>query len=73
MTPRQVQVVRLIAFGYTNRMIAPMLKISVKTVEKHRQACLNAVGRHGLVELCRYAIREGHVTFEEWLNHRTPS
>jgi DNA-binding NarL/FixJ family response regulator len=61
LTPRESQVVKLIAEGHSNRQIAAELVISEKTVERHRANILEKLGMHDRVELTRYAIRRGLV------------
>ena len=61
LTPRESQVVKLIAEGRSNREIAAELVISEKTVERHRANILEKLGMHDRVELTRYAIRRGLV------------
>ena len=59
LTPRETEVVKLIAEGHTNREIAETLVISEKTVERHRANILEKLGMRDRVELTRYAIRRG--------------
>jgi len=59
LTPREAEVVKLIAEAYTNQQIADALVISPKTVEGHRARILAKLGFHDRVELTRYAIRRG--------------
>jgi DNA-binding NarL/FixJ family response regulator len=59
LTPRELQVLKLIAEAYTSKEIAKELVISVKTVERHRQNILDKLGMNDRVELTRYAIRRG--------------
>jgi DNA-binding NarL/FixJ family response regulator len=59
LTPRELQVLKLIAEAYTSKEIAKELVISVKTVERHRQNILDKLGMSDRVELTRYAIRRG--------------
>jgi DNA-binding NarL/FixJ family response regulator len=59
LTPRELQVLKLIAEAYTSKQIAKELVISVKTVERHRQNILDKLGMSDRVELTRYAIRRG--------------
>jgi DNA-binding NarL/FixJ family response regulator len=59
LTPRELQVLKLIAEAYTSKEIAQELVISVKTVERHRQNILDKLGMNDRVELTRYAIRRG--------------
>ena len=59
LTPRELQVLKLIAEAKTSKEIAKELFISIKTVERHRQNILNKLGMSDRVELTRYAIRRG--------------
>ncbi|MCZ7589831.1 MAG: response regulator transcription factor [Gaiella sp.] len=59
LTPRELEVVKLIAEAYTSKEIASELVISVKTVERHRENILEKLGMRDRVELTRYAIRRG--------------
>ena len=59
LTPRELDVVKLIAEAYTNKQIAEILKVSEKTVESHRANVLQKLGMRDRVELVRYAIRRG--------------
>jgi DNA-binding NarL/FixJ family response regulator len=61
LTPRELDVVKLIAEAYTNRQIAAILKVSEKTVESHRGNVFSKLGIRDRVELVRYAIRRGLV------------
>lgn len=61
LTPREGEVVKLIAEAHSNREIAEQLVISEKTVERHRANILEKLGMHDRVELTRYAIRRGLV------------
>jgi DNA-binding NarL/FixJ family response regulator len=55
LTPREIDVLRLIAKGCTNRQMADILSISVRTVEGHRANLMSKLNLHGRVELVRYA------------------
>ena len=59
LTPRESEIVKLIAEGYSTRRIAEALVISEKTVDRHRTNILEKLGMHDRVELTRYAIRRG--------------
>jgi DNA-binding NarL/FixJ family response regulator len=59
LTPRELEVLKLIAEAYTSKEIAKELFISIKTVERHRQNILDKLGMSDRVELTRYAIRRG--------------
>ncbi len=61
LTPRESEVVKLIAEGLTSREIAELLVISEKTVERHRANVLEKLGLRDRVALTRYAIRRGLV------------
>ena len=61
LTPRELDVVKLIAEGYTSDEIGEMLVISSKTVDRHRANVLEKLGMRNRVELTRYAIRRGLV------------
>jgi DNA-binding NarL/FixJ family response regulator len=59
LSPREQEVLKLVAEGYTNKQIAETLVISEKTVERHRANILEKLGMRDRVELTRYAIRQG--------------
>ena len=59
LTPRELEVVKLIAEAHTNKQIAQVLHLSEKTVESHRGNVLSKLGMRDRVELVRYAIRRG--------------
>ena len=61
LTPRELQIVKLIAEANTNEQIAQALTISPRTVERHRENILGKLGMRDRVELTRYAIRRGLV------------
>jgi DNA-binding NarL/FixJ family response regulator len=61
LTPREQQVLKLIAEAHQSKEIASMLSISLKTVERHRANILEKLGMRDRVELTRYAIRHGLV------------
>ena len=61
LTPREQEVVKLIAESYSSKQIAEALVISEKTVERHRSNILEKLGMRDRVELTRYAIRRGLV------------
>jgi DNA-binding NarL/FixJ family response regulator len=62
LTPREEEIVKLVAEAHTNEEIGEMLHISKKTVERHRANVLEKLGMRDRVELTRYAIRRGLVT-----------
>jgi DNA-binding NarL/FixJ family response regulator len=61
LSPREKEVVKLVAEAHTNKEIAEILHLSEKTVESHRARVLQKLGMRDRVELVRYAIRRGLV------------
>ncbi|MGV9851288.1 response regulator [Streptomyces sp. NPDC003442] len=61
LTPREEEVLKLVAEGHSSKEIAEILFISVKTVHRHRANLLHKLGLHDRLELTRYAIRAGLV------------
>ncbi len=61
LTPREEEILKLVAEAHTNDEIAELLVISKKTVERHRANILEKLGMSDRVELTRYAIRRGLV------------
>jgi DNA-binding NarL/FixJ family response regulator len=61
LTSREAEVLQLIAEGFSNKLIASELGISIKTVEKHRQQVMNKLNIHDVAGLTRYAISKGMV------------
>jgi DNA-binding NarL/FixJ family response regulator len=61
LTPREDEVIKLIAEGYSSKEIADALTISLKTVERHRSNILGKLGMRDRTDLTRYAIRAGLV------------
>ena len=59
LTPRELEIVKLVAEGHTTDEIASTLVISKRTVEHHRSHILEKLGMRDRVELARYAIRRG--------------
>ena len=62
LTPRQREVLQLVAEGHTTKEIARKLKLKVKTVEMHRSQLMAALDIHDIAGLVRYAIRMGVIT-----------
>ncbi len=65
LTPRQREVLTLIAEGHSTKDIARALNISVKTVETHRAQLMDRLNIHDIASLVRYAIKMGLVSIEE--------
>jgi DNA-binding NarL/FixJ family response regulator len=61
LTPRELEVLKLIAEGHSSKEIATTLVLSIKTVESHRTNILTKLGMRDRVDLTRYAIRRGLV------------
>ena len=59
LTPREIEVLKLIVLGYTNRQVGEELNISVRTVEGHRANLSEKLGAKSRVELVRYAREHG--------------
>jgi DNA-binding NarL/FixJ family response regulator len=64
LSPREREVLQLIAEGHSTKEVARILKVSVKTVETHRRQLMNKLELFSVAELTRYAIREGVVSLE---------
>ena len=64
LTPREREVLQLIAEGYTNQQIANELFISVKTVEAHKAHIMTKLHARNRTDLIRYALRKGIVRLE---------
>jgi len=58
-TEREAEVLRLVAWGYTNKEVAGYLRISVKTVETHKANLMQKLDLKSRVEIVRYALRKG--------------
>jgi two-component system response regulator NreC len=59
LSPRELEVLRLVAQGHTNRQVAEKLHLSVRTVESHRANLMNKLGLSSPAQLVRYAIEHG--------------
>ena len=64
LTPREREVLQLMAEGYATKEVAHRLHVSVKTVETHRRQIMEKLDLHSVAELTKYAIREGLTTLE---------
>jgi DNA-binding NarL/FixJ family response regulator len=62
LTERELEVLSLVAEGFTNRQIALKLNISIKTVQTHRANLMDKLNLHDRTELVRYAIRRGLIS-----------
>ncbi len=61
LTMREVEILRLVAKGYTNNQVGELLNISVRTVEFHRSNLMDKLGIESRVDLVRYAAEHGLV------------
>jgi len=64
LTPREREVLQLLAEGRTTKRIASQLNVSVKTVETHRRQVMEKLDIHSVAELTKYAVREGLTSLE---------
>jgi len=66
LTPREQEVMRLLAQGVSTKEVAERLFISPKTVENHRANIMGKLGLHSGIELVRYAARLGLIDVDQW-------
>ena len=59
------EILKLIAEGRTNKEIAEMLFLSIKTIQAHRANLMRKLGMHDRTELVKYAIRKGIIGLDE--------
>ncbi len=59
LSPREWDVLRLVAEGKTTKQAAAILCVSVRTIDAHRASIMRTLGIHGTPGLVRYAIRQG--------------
>ena len=64
LTPREMEVLRLVAEGRTNQEIADHLVLSIKTVQAHRANVMEKLGLHDITQLVRFALRRGLISDE---------
>jgi DNA-binding NarL/FixJ family response regulator len=72
LTPRELEVLQLVAEGYANKQIAAELFISIKTVEKHREQLMRKLDIHDVAGLTRYAITNGIIETAQGLDATRP-
>jgi DNA-binding NarL/FixJ family response regulator len=65
LTPKEREIVQLIAEGKSSKEISGLLFISAKTVDKHREHIAAKLGLHSTAELTKYAIREGMTSLDD--------
>jgi DNA-binding NarL/FixJ family response regulator len=64
LSPRELEVLQMLADGSTAKQVALTLHLSVKTVEAHRRQIMDKTGAHSTADLVRYALREGISTLD---------
>jgi two-component system response regulator NreC len=64
LTPRELEVLRLVAEGHTNQAIADRLGLSRKTVDVHRTNLMRKLDLHDVTELVKYALKRGLISLE---------
>ena len=64
LSPREREVLQLIAEGWSTKQIASHLYVSVKTIETHRRQIMKKLDLHSIADLTKYAIREGLTSIE---------
>lgn len=64
LTPREMEVLKLVAEGYTNQEIADQLVVSIKTVQAHRAKVMEKLGLQNITHLVRFAVRAGLIADE---------
>lgn len=65
LTPRELEVLKLVAQGRTNQEIADQLVLSIKTVQAHRANIMEKLGMHDITKLVRFAVRHGLIPLVE--------
>ena len=65
LSPREREVLKLIAEGYTNKAVAETMHVSIKTVEKHRANLMAKLNVQDLAGLIRIAIKHGLIFLDE--------
>ncbi|MCA9949919.1 MAG: response regulator transcription factor [Anaerolineales bacterium] len=65
LTPREIEVLTLIAEGFTNAEIAQELVISIKTVDRHRENIMRKLNMHNRIDLVKYAIKKGLIDLDD--------
>ncbi|MHC5007399.1 MAG: response regulator [Planctomycetota bacterium] len=65
LTPKEREVLQLLAEGRTTKQIAMQLHVSVKTIETHRKHIMDRLDLHSVAELTKYAIREGITSLDD--------
>jgi len=63
LSERETEVLRLIAWGYSNKEVANRLNISVKTIESHKANAMKKLGMSSRIDIVRYAVVQG------WMDH----
>ena len=66
LTPREQEIMILVAEGLTNNQISERLYISPKTVENHRSSIMRKLNLHNTIEVARYAVKLGLIDIDLW-------
>lgn len=69
LTKREQEILPLIVEGMSNKQIADILYLSVKTVEKHKTNIMHKIGVHNVVGLVKYAVKHGIIDTEIWMEN----
>jgi DNA-binding NarL/FixJ family response regulator len=64
LTPREIEILKLVAEGYTNQEIANQLTLSIKTVQAHRANVMEKLDLRDITHLVRFAVRYGLIPLE---------
>ncbi len=64
LSPKEKEILQLIAEGHTTKEIAVRLNVSGKTIDTHRQSIMTKLNLHSIADLTKYAIREGLTSLE---------
>jgi DNA-binding NarL/FixJ family response regulator len=59
LSPREEEVLRLIAWGYLSKEVAARLRVSTKTAEAHKANAMNKLGMKNRIDIVRYALLQG--------------
>jgi DNA-binding NarL/FixJ family response regulator len=59
LSPREEEILRLVAWGYSNKEVAEVLGLSVKTVESHKTNAMHKLGLHNRIDVVKYALLKG--------------
>ena len=73
LSPREEEILRLVAWGYSNKEVAEVLGLSVKTVESHKTNAMHKLALHSRIDVVKYALLQGWLqTTSLHLDNRQP-